>query len=146
MTMAMGWECFYCRLSSTLRHPLTFPCSLRTRLRPENYHLFLYSKATCCNGDANPPWYQRHCLRCRTVSTKHIISNRSKLFYLIPLEWSEYWLGGERPAFRSSYLTCILNSAHVQLTAEASFLSFVCIMATFILIGVCSTLQDSCPV
>jgi len=57
--------------------------------------------------------------------------------------WTEYRLSCEHlPSF-----VLILNSwPRVQLTAEASSLSFVCVVAVFIRIAVRPTLSHICPV
>jgi hypothetical protein len=47
--------------------------------------------------------------------------------------WPMHRLGGEHPI----YLCCAANSTRVQLTAEASFLSFLSVTVAFILVGVC---------
>ena len=114
-----------------------FLTNLKTMLRSEAHHLIIPAPPSTdhCKGDDHTRRRQWDYLRCTAVSAELVISNQYQSLNLVLNTRANYWFGSTH----SVSLTAILfrNSTYIQLTAEASFISLICVLIILILIAVC---------
>ena len=107
----------------------------KPRLTPERQQPSFFSTPALYDKDGCARWCQRDSLQCAAVSAIPFFGRQSQSLNVMFNTWTIYRLSCGCP----SLSVLFLSSSLVQLTAEASFLSFVAVLAIYVVIGVSLT-------